>query len=428
MRDEHSVTKAMIGRSFALVAICVTLAACASKGLQTNGGAVLPDSASGARRASTHYHIVTCRGNDDYQAIQSAFDRGGTIKLFGTMCAIGQTLKITQPDTFLRGTPGSHTHGAFVAKTTLKWTGSTNGTILLIGGTGQEIQGGGISNIGFDSNKGSAAIGLDLEGVEGAMFTNVAADAFNDAAIALGQTHNGLNTMNNFFSNYVLTNTRNSGAGVLIDTPCGMWESEQRENACWSQRNLSYYNQFVNGFLTVSSGIGVETLASDGNLFQGLQIAEAAPVNGAWQGVGVFFGCDSVSNHVQGLSFSATSAITSPSWNIVALGSFPARAASKNLLDVCKYDTTSAKPYTTASFSDSVQGYVENGNVSAAPLSGTVRGDNVICVNGTCTNYGKGDNFWCTTESKQSCGFQPAKNPRARRFISRFFAAGMPDR
>ncbi len=360
--------------------------------------------------ASIRYKHVTCNGIDDYATIQSKLARAGTTIIAGTTCAISQTLKISQGNTFL--------HGA--GKTTLKWTGAANGTVLLIGGTGHQIEGGGVSNLGFDSSNGSASIGMDLEGVEGGMFTNISANAFNDAAIALGQMQSGLNTMNNLFSNYVLTNTANSGAGVLIDTPCGIYENEHRENACWSRRNLSYYNQFVNGVLTVSSGIGIDTLASDGNLFQGVRIIEDAPVKGAWLGVGVFFGCDSVSNHVQGLSFSANAPITSPSWNVVALGSYPARMDTRNVLDVCKYNTASHAPYTTTSFSDSVQEYAENGNMAAAPLSGTVHGGNVVCISGTCTNYGEGDKFWCTTVSNQSCGFQPATDPRARRFTERF--------
>jgi hypothetical protein len=363
---------------------------------------------NGVATLSIRYKRVTCNGIDDYAPIQSKLARGGTTILAGDTCAISQTLKITRDNTFLEG----------AQKTTLKWIGPANGTVLLIGGTGNETQGGGVSDLDFDSSGGSASIGLDLEGVEGATFTNISANAFNDAAIALGQMQSGLNTMNNLFTNYVLRNTDNTGAGVLIDTSCGIFKSEPRENACWTRRNLSYYNQFVNGVITVSSGVGIDTLASDGNLFQGVRIIEDAPVRGAWQGVGVFFGCDSVSNHVQGLSFSANGQIASPSWNIVALGSYPARTTTKNLLDVCKYDAGSRAPYTTTSFSDSVQQYAEDGTVAAAPLSGTVNGGNVICVNGKCTNYGKGDKFWCTTVSNQSCGFQSATDPRARRLFN----------
>jgi hypothetical protein len=412
----------IVARLATAIEICVAFAACAGNGLPTSSAAALPAMRGSFTSASAANSTVTCRGVDDSAALQARLERGSTTIVASGTCAIRQTLRITSPDTFLRGVPGTTVNGAFVAKAILKWTGPANGTILVMVGTGHELQGGGISNIGFDSGNGSASIGLDLEGVEGATFSNIAANEFNDAAIALGQTQNGLNTMNNLFSNYALTNTLNSGAGVLIDTPCGVWENERREMACWARRDLSYYNQFVSGIITVDSGIGIDALTSDGNLFQGVRIAEAASAGGVWQGVGVFFGCDSVSNHVQGLSFTANETISGPSWNIVALGSYADRKATNDLLDVCKYNANSATPYTTASYSDSVQGYAENGNVASAPLSGTVKGGHLVCVKDKCTNYGAGDYFWCTTDLKVACGFQTATDPGARRFLEDRFA------
>ncbi|MBV8490892.1 MAG: hypothetical protein JO199_10230 [Candidatus Eremiobacteraeota bacterium] len=348
-----------------------------------------PDASARSRRVRLH-----CDGMTDVSArLQALLSAGDAVQLPPQICAVAKTVVISKSNAYLFGTGGSRQpNGTFVPLSYLKWTGPADGTLLQVGvgGRGPTVQGGGIDGIGLLSNGGTAAVGLDLEGVEGMSVSDFSADAFNRAAVATALSApykpSALNTESNSFVDYTLDNEINSGTGIQIDTPCPPRKGAgNNPGLCRARANLSYYNFFLNGRITVTGGIGIDLEASDGNFFAKTAIVEHVPSNGIWNGTGILFGCFSLSNHFQGLTASATAPLDPkrPPATIVAEG-LVTEPPDGNPLDVCG----NVDDYGSQALYDSIEGY-EIGGPATPPLSGDATG------------------MWCVDLRNKPCGFQP---------------------
>jgi hypothetical protein len=292
---------------------------------------------------------VVCDGRTDnwatLQAIVNAAGQagGGFVNFPAGICATSKTITIASSNVMLIGSgsgfPSSNPHSA---GTSLLWIGAAGGTLLEYGSTVAPVQCGGLYGINLLSNNGSAAYGIKLNGAEGATFMNFAADMFSTAAVALGNTQ--FDQMHNVFANYVLTNTVNSGAGIIVGT---------------TNQNSAYYNEFDGGVITLKNGTGIEVLQSDGNFFNNTQ---ETMVNGG-QGQGVLFGCGSISNHFVSLT--------------------PGYSNSRNAVIVSGIPHC---PWPHEAWADTIQQY--QAGSAAVPVVGT------------------GTDFTCTTTSNKPCGSQ----------------------
>lgn len=288
---------------------------------------------------------LACDGHTDVApALQAMFDAGGVITIPRGICDVSHTLYITQSNTFLSGQgDGFAGDGSSQPATGLLWTGPRNGTLLVMGSKGHAVQGGGISRLGLESNHGLAAIGLEIDGVEGATFSAIAADAFNDAAIDLGPTR--FNTMHNVIENFSLDNEINKGTGLRIGTIA---------------TNTAYYNDVQDAYVDFKYGAGIEFLASDGNLVTDTH--EYEEVGGT--GTGVLFGCNAISNHMVWLSAGYT---------------------AKNDKAVVVYGQNRCG-YPHQSWANSIELYDQNDNGGPPPIVGNFT------------------DFWCRNDAGKPCG------------------------
>jgi hypothetical protein len=294
---------------------------------------------------------VICDGKTDnaatLQAIVNAAGQagGGIINLPAGVCAASKTIVVSYSNVMLVGAgmnfPSMAPHSI---ATSILWTGAAGGTLLAYGSATAPVQAGGFDGINLLSNNGSAAYGIKLSGAEGSTFMNFSADMFSGAAVDLSNTP--FDQMHNLFTNYVLTNTANTGAGIIVGT---------------TNQNSAYYNEFDSGVITIKNGTGIEFLQSDGNFFNNTR--EAMAPNG--QGLGVLFGCGSISDHMVALT--------------------PGYSNARNAVTVTGQSHGCAWPH--EAWADSIQQYNAAGGV-AVPVVGT------------------GTDFTCTTASKKACGAQ----------------------
>jgi hypothetical protein len=294
---------------------------------------------------------VICDGKTDnsasLQAIVNAAGQsgGGIINLPAGVCATSKTITVSYSNVMLVGSgmnfPSLAPHSI---ATSILWIGAAGGTLLAYGPAAAPVQGGGFDGINLLSKNGSAAYGVKLSGAEGSTFMNFSADMFSAAAVDLSNTP--FDQMHNLFTNYTLTNTANTGAGIIIGT---------------SNQNSAYYNEFDSGVITIKNGTGIEFLQSDGNFFNNTR--ESMVPNG--QGLGVLFGCGSISDHMVALT--------------------PGYSNPRNAVTVTGQSHGCAWPH--EAWADSIQQYNAAGGV-AVPVVGT------------------GTDFTCTTASNKSCGAQ----------------------
>lgn len=294
---------------------------------------------------------VVCDGKTDnsstLQAVVNAAGQagGGIVNLPAGVCATSKTITVSYSNVMLVGAGVSFPFSApRPSATSILWTGAAGGTLLEYGSTAAPVQGGGFDGISLLSNNGSAGYGIKLNGAEGSTFMNFSADMFSAAAVDLSNTQ--FDQMHDLFTNYVLTNTVNTGAGIIIGT---------------TNQNSAYYNEFDSGVIIIKNGTGVEFLQSDGNFFNNTQ--ESMVANG--QGLGVLFGCGSISDHMIALT--------------------PGYSNTHNAVAVTGQSHGCAWPH--EAWADSIQQYNAAGGV-AVPVVGT------------------GTNFTCTTAFNRSCGSQ----------------------
>lgn len=294
---------------------------------------------------------LVCDGKTDnamaLQAVVNAAGQagGGLINLPAGVCATSKTITVSYSNVMLVGSGVSFPFSApHVLATSILWIGVSGGTLLEYGSTAAPAQGGGFDGIALLSNNGSAAYGIKLNGAEGSTFMNFSADMFSAAAVDLSNTQ--FDQMHNLFTSYVLTNTVNTGAGIIIGT---------------TNQNSAYYNEFDSGVITIKNGTGIEFLQSDGNFFNNTQ--ESMAPNG--QGLGVLFGCGSISDHMVALT--------------------PGYSNAHNAVTVTGQSHGCSWPH--EAWADSIQQYNAAGGV-AVPV------------------VGMGTNFSCTTASNKSCGAQ----------------------
>jgi hypothetical protein len=294
---------------------------------------------------------VVCDGKTDnataLQAVVNAAGQagGGLVNLPAGICATSKTITMSYSNVMLVGSGVNFPFSAPKAlATSILWIGPAGGTLLEYGSTSAPAQAGGFDGIALLSNNGSAAYGVKLNGAEGSTFMNFSADMFSAAAVDLSSTQ--FDQMHNLFTNYVLTNTVNTGAGIIIGT---------------TNQNSAYYNEFDSGVITIKNGTGVEFLQSDGNFFDNTQ--ESMAPNG--QGLGVLFGCGSISDHMVALT--------------------PGYSNPHNAVTVTGQSHGCSWPH--EAWADSIQQYNAAGGV-AVPV------------------VGMGTNFTCTTASNKPCGAQ----------------------
>jgi hypothetical protein len=294
---------------------------------------------------------IVCDGKTDnsaaFQGIVNAAGRagGGIINLPAGVCAVSKTIVVRFSNVMLVGSgmnfPSSAPHR--IASSIL-WIGASGGTLLEYGSTLTPVQAGGFDGINLLSNDGSAAYGVKLNGAEGSTFMNFSADMFSAAAIDLGDTP--FDQMHDLFTNYALTNTSNTGAGIVVGT---------------TNHNSAYYNEFDSGVITIKNGTGIEFLQSDGNFFNNTR--ESMVQDG--HGRGVLFGCGSISDHMVGL----TPGYSNPHNAVAVIGQSHG----------CRW------PH--EAWADSIQHY-DAAAGAAVPV------------------VGSGTSFTCTMASNKSCGAQ----------------------
>ena len=362
---------------FALAIVSLSLVGCA-----TGGGAFVPGAAPQSARQTLQMHgqaqssnaplnlpnvqllaqaaptmrqfaasSVICDGKTDnsatLQAVVNAAGQagGGIVNLPAGVCATSKTIAVSYSNVMLVGAgmnfPSIAPHSI---ATSILWIGAAGGTLFAYGSTAAPVQGGGFDGINLLSKNGSAAYGVKLSGAEGSTFMNFSADMFSAAAVDLSNTP--FDQMHNLFTNYVLANTANTGAGIIVGT---------------TNQNSAYYNEFDSGVITIKNGTGIEFLQSDGNFFNNTR--ETMVQNG--QGLGVLFGCGSISDHMVALT--------------------PGYSNARNAVTVTGQSHGCAWPH--EAWADSIQQYNAAGGV-AVPVVGT------------------GTDFTCTTAANKSCGAQ----------------------
>lgn len=271
---------------------------------------------------------------------------GGTVALPAGVCATSRRLIVTGSNVLIQGVGAGYPSGSPGSTgTALLWIGAPGGTLLQIGAQASEVRGGGLDGVALLSNHGKAAYGLRLKGVQGARFANFSADAFSAAAVLLDRTR--FNQMHNLFETYALDNEENAGDGIVVGT---------------AAVNSAYYNEFHNGWIQLKDGVGIELLKSDGNLF----INTHEFMVGWGKGIGVVFGCGSVSNHFTWL----TPGYTTRSNAVHVLGE-------------------QACGWPREAWADSIDLYDQNNNGGPKPI------------------VGQGTDFHCRNDVGKPCGSRP---------------------
>lgn len=214
---------------------------------------------------------ASCGSPNDSPAIQSLLDAGGTVIIPTGICNIVTMLTVRTSNTHLVGTGGGFAgDGAFEPGSGLLWIGAKGGTILRVNNGSTYLTNVTITGVGFESNNGLAAYGLDLDNVENSTFVGLTADAFSTAAFAFA------NTINNVMENYSADNepgvTCNSGKGLST--------------------NGSQGDAFEDGFITLCLGIGVALLNTTGETLDDTHENLVGNRTGNF-GIGLLLGCHS---------------------------------------------------------------------------------------------------------------------------------------